>query len=158
MIRTRLQGATPFFANMLNNGNVEVCLKEDVDKVIAEKDEEIYNIKYSRDEWAKACNQKDKVIAELKAQKSQAEDDCAYWKMSEGNAATAMHETEEYSMQLYNELRHQKFKRCLAMARCCYNESLWWYSKGYGFEKYDKFWEKWEKRWLELAEKFKEAK
>lgn len=53
--------------------------------------------------------------------------------------------------------RH-KYKRCLAMARCCYNESLWWYSKGYGFEKYDKFWEKWEKRWLELAEKFKEAK
>jgi hypothetical protein len=44
------------------------------------------------------------------------------------------------------------------MARRCHNESLWWYSKGYGFEKYDKFWEKWEKRWLELAEKFKEAK
>ena len=35
MIRTRLQGDTPFFPNMLNNGKVEVCLKEDVDKVIA---------------------------------------------------------------------------------------------------------------------------
>ena len=56
-----------------------------------------------------------------------------------------------------DELRHQKFKRCLAMARLCHERSLWWYSKGYGFEKYDKFWEKWEKRWLELAEKFKEA-
>ena len=94
-------------------------------------------------------------IAELKSQKAQAEDDCAYWKMSEGNAVTAMHETEEYAMQMYKELRHQKFKRCVAMARWCHNESLWWYSKGYGFEKYDKFWEKWEKRWLELAEKFK---
>ena len=41
-------------------------LKSEADKVIAEKDEEIYNIKYSRDEWAKACNQKDKEIAELK--------------------------------------------------------------------------------------------
>ena len=50
----------------------------------------------------------------------------------------------------------QKYKRCLAVARRCHNESLWWYSKGYGFEKYDKFWEKWEKRWLELAEKFKD--
>jgi hypothetical protein len=50
---------------------------------------------------------------------------------------------------------HQKYKRCLAMARRCHSESLWWYSKGYGFEKYDKFWEKWEKRWLELAERFK---
>ena len=35
MIRTRLQGDTPFFPNMLNNGNIEVCLKEDVDKVLA---------------------------------------------------------------------------------------------------------------------------
>ena len=35
MIRTRLQGDTPFFPNMLNNGMVEVCLKEDVDKVLA---------------------------------------------------------------------------------------------------------------------------
>ena len=51
--------------------------------------------------------------------------------------------------------RH-KYKRCLAMARWCHNESLWWYSKGYGFEKYDKFCEKWEKRWLEIAEQFKD--
>ena len=58
----------------------------------------------------------------------------------------------------YNKLMRQKYKRCLAMARLCHERSLWWYSKGYGFEKYDKFWEKWEKRWLELAEKFKEAK
>ena len=36
MIRTRLQGDTPFFPNVLNNGNIEVCLKEDVDKEIAE--------------------------------------------------------------------------------------------------------------------------
>ena len=39
MIRTRLQGDTPFFPNMLNNGKVEVCLKEDVDKVIADLEE-----------------------------------------------------------------------------------------------------------------------
>ena len=51
----------------------------------------------------------DKVIAELKSQKAQAEDDCAYWKTSEGNAVAAMHETEEYAMQLYYELRHHKY-------------------------------------------------
>ena len=45
MIRTRLQGDTPFFPNMLNNGMVEVCLKEDVDKVIVEKDAEIARLK-----------------------------------------------------------------------------------------------------------------
>lgn len=41
MIRTRLQGDTPFFPNMLNNGKVEVCLKEDVDIALFEKDKEI---------------------------------------------------------------------------------------------------------------------
>lgn len=35
MIRTRRQGDTPFFPNMLNNGAVMVCLKEDVDAEIA---------------------------------------------------------------------------------------------------------------------------
>lgn len=44
MIRTRLQGATPFFPNMLNNGKVEVCLKEDVDKTLAEKDKVIADL------------------------------------------------------------------------------------------------------------------
>lgn len=47
MIRTRLQGDTPFFPNMLNNGKVEVCLKEDVDKALAEKDEEIAALKHA---------------------------------------------------------------------------------------------------------------
>lgn len=44
-IRTRAQGDTPFFPNMLNNGNVEVCLKEDVDAAIEEMKEEILNLK-----------------------------------------------------------------------------------------------------------------
>lgn len=48
-IRTRRQGDTPFFPNMLNNGNVEVCLKEDVDKVLSEKDAEIQKWKSARD-------------------------------------------------------------------------------------------------------------
>lgn len=40
-IRKRKQGDTPFFPNMLNNGNVEVCLKEDVDAAIAELKEKL---------------------------------------------------------------------------------------------------------------------
>jgi len=97
----------------------------------------------------------DKVIVELKAQKAQAEDDCAYWKMSEGNAANAMHETEEYAMQLYNELRHQKYKRCLAMAKLC-NEK-WLVHNFAEIPTKLGFYDKWEKRWLGLAEQFKEA-
>jgi hypothetical protein len=90
----------------------------------------------------------DKLIEELKAQKAQVEDDCAYWKMRHGNAANAMHETEEYAMQLYNELRHHKYKRCLAMAKICENKLGTVVKPGW--------WDKWRNRWLELAEKFKD--
>ena len=100
----------------------------------------------------------DAVIKELNAQKAQAEDDCAYWKMSEGNAVAAMHETEEYAMQLYNELRHQKYKRCLAMAKWCDTKGDWYYSLGESFRNRVDFYIKWRDKWLELAEKFKEAK
>lgn len=72
-IRTRLQDSTPFFPNMLNNGSVEVCLKEDVDKVIAEKDAEIALLKericngdVSRLTWIDDCLAKDNEIEELK--------------------------------------------------------------------------------------------
>ena len=78
-------------------------------------------------------------IAELKAQKAQAEDDCAYWKMNEENAANAMHETEEYAMQLHKEARHQKYNRCVAMADYCAYKA--WYYKYNGKE--EKFY-----RWM----------
>ena len=93
----------------------------------------------------------DKVIAELKAQKAQAEDDCAYWKMNHGNAANARHETEEYAMQLYKEARHQKYKRCLAMAWWCERKRIDAANYRIPRQKWD-FYDKWHKRWLELAE------
>ena len=56
------------------------------------------------------------------------------------------------------EVRHQKFKRCLAMAKWCESEA---YIHEHGSE-YDEnlvaWFGKWYKRWLELAEKFKEVK
>jgi hypothetical protein len=108
-------------------------------------------------------------IAELKAQKAQAEDDCAYWKMNEGNAANAMHETEKYAMQLYKEAQHHKYKRCLAMAEWCrmHDEFMQLESERLGlpqstlfleYRRKSMWWNKWRNRWLELAEKFKEAK
>ena len=68
------------------------------------------------------------------------------------------------------ELRHQKYKRCLAMAKTCqlraerYERYLNEYkncdspsTRRWQFLK-KKHYEKWFIRWLELAEKFKEAK
>lgn len=95
----------------------------------------------------------DKVIAELKAQKAQAEDDCAYWKMREGNAVNAMHETEEACMFLTKSERHQKYKRCLAMARMCERKRVDAANYRIPREKWE-FYEKWHKRWLKIAEKF----
>jgi len=58
------------------------------------------------------------------------------------------------------ELRHSNYKRCLGIAAVCFEKS---YSTT--LVKYDKesgllrnFYDWWGKRWLELAEKFKEAK
>jgi hypothetical protein len=51
------------------------------------------------------------------------------------------------------QLRHHKYKRCLAMSMWCRRNRL--HASVCGpVEKID-FWEKWRKRWLELAEKFK---
>ena len=81
----------------------------------------------------------------------------------------------EYRGQLSNEMRpyylkseadkviaHQKFKRCLAMARWC-SERVARIEKDYAFWRHGKdyasnFYKRWKKRWLKLAEKFKEAK
>ena len=54
------------------------------------------------------------------------------------------------------ELRHHKYKRCLAMANYCHESAMW--IEENGVNKCTVFMLRWEKRWLELAEKFKEAK
>ena len=105
----------------------------------------------------------DKVIAELKAQKAQAEDDCAYWKMREGNAVNAMHETEEACMFLTKSERHQKYKRCLAMAKwsaaeCVVNQDIYKRYLTHKSEFRIGHFRKWYNRWLAIAEKFKDGK
>lgn len=107
----------------------------------------------------------DKVIKELKAQKAQAEDDCAYWKtMAQKNAADNAVMAKQRAEALKRE-RHNKYKRCLTMAKWC-DES----EQGFellGNVEYDAKCrshlyfvsnnrKKWRKRWLELAEQFKE--
>ena len=68
-------------------------------------------------------------------------------------------------LQDNDEIRHQKYKRCLAMAEMCearYDEedakvngcgASWEY-----ISKEMKYWERWRNRWLKIAELFKDAK
>lgn len=60
-----------------------------------------------------------------------------------------------------NELNWNKYKRCLAMAEMCkarYDEEdakeNWCGLSREYISKEMKYWERWYKRWLELAEKF----
>ena len=98
---------------------------------------------YLKSEADKAIAEKDKEIAELKAD----------YKEACGRLQTANLIKDE---QLAST-RHHKFKRCLAMAKWCEAENYTecWYHEN---SERCKWTEKWYKRWLELAEKFKEAK
>lgn len=127
------------------NEYAEFYLKYEADKVIADLEES----------HKMEVEQLLMEIAELKAQKAQAEDDCAYWKMSEGNAVNAMHETEEACMLLTKSERHQKYKRCLAMAMWCSAEIG---TLAFFCGPRINYYKRWQKRWLELAEQFKETK
>ena len=61
------------------------------------------------------------------------------------------------------KLRHSNYKRCLAMAKWCENAILGWMGHKESYSSHQRhikvmLFTKWHKRWLELAEKFKEAK
>lgn len=68
------------------------------------------------------------------------------------------------------EIKRHKYKRCLTMTKLCAKNVDHLNSEGYIYEKENRvnetsdcikgtiFYHKWYKRWLELAEKFKELK
>lgn len=67
---------------------------------------------------------------------------------------------DEYEMYKVSDvdkvLARHKYKRCMAMAMYCYESAMW--LEEYGVTKSATFMLRWQKRWLEIAEQFKEAK
>ena len=53
------------------------------------------------------------------------------------------------------ETLHQKYMRCLDLAKSC--DYAWEATRYHAFGSPPEFYAKWKLRWLELAEKFKEA-
>lgn len=95
---------------------------------------------YPKAEVDAVLAEKDKQIAELKDK--------------------LKHKSEEYAntCRFYeNELSRQKYKRCLAMAKWCECKRIDAADYRIPRKKWE-FYDKWQKRWLALAEKFKEAK
>lgn len=105
-----------------------------------------------------ALAEKDKEIAELK-------DDVTYWKKvakknMDDNVVMAKQRVEAFKRE-----RHQKRKRCLAMAEQCRLEQErieLIENQDITDDDFNKlvtgFYNKWQERWLKIAEKFKEAK
>ena len=98
---------------------------------------------YSKSEADAVIAEKDKEIAEL--EERIADDDKDF------EMANSQNE------RLLKIVRHHKYKRCLAMARWFKIMSILAADYRVPREKWN-FYEKWHKRWLELSEKFKEAK
>lgn len=129
----------------------EYYLKSEADKVIAEKDDEIATLKDKLRHYpimAALLESDKREIAELKKEKEY----------------TLEHTTEVINAQ-EKELRHQKYRRCLAMAEWCHakydEEDARINGCGASWEYISikmKYWERWRWRWDALAEKFKEAK
>ena len=102
----------------LKAGYIKVVNKDEADKVLAEKDAEIAELKEQVHDYAQGLY--------------------------------VMQETAEM------ELRHSNNKRCLAMARWCKSSMDYWYDR-IEMEQCPKFkfYERWNKRWLKIAEQFK---
>ena len=141
--------------------------REQVDTLLAEKDREIALLKericngdVSRLTWIDDCIAKDKEIAEQKDKLQ--------------NVSELLKQTREWlieSQKLHKRcadnaiktIRHQKYKQCMAMAKWCENALLGWMGYKESFSSHQRYikvmlFTKWQKRWLALAEKFKEAK
>lgn len=113
----------------------EFYLKYEADQVIAEKDKEIQRLENLCESYRIDCD--NLAIREANAYKEIERDN--------------------------KQIAHQKYKRCLAMAMWCETKFAYYlascdrYDNKYVNKKAGHFY-KWKYKWLELAEKFKEAK
>ncbi len=94
----------------------------------------------------------DALLAEKDAEIVKLNDKALQYKVLDKEHCRDLNTQEKFFAE---KICHHKYKRCLAMANWCSAElgmlvSTW--------ESKIKHYKKWQRRWLELAEKFKEAK
>lgn len=93
----------------------------------------------------------DHYIAELEENHKKEVEQLLILNREQANAANRLRDNMEQA------LRHQKYKRCLAMAMWCDSENYtacWYHENSERCE----WTEKWRKRWLKIANQFKETK
>ncbi len=120
---------------------------------------------YGKSEADKVIAEKDKEIAELKENLQAANEQVENLINSASNIMLFQDKVNGDTCQ---KLRHANYKRCLAEAETCFESREYWrYRYGdwndtgrditYKWRKVE-FWDSWGRRWLELAKKFKEVK
>lgn len=119
----------------------ELYLKTDVDAIIAQKDFEIDRLK--------------EFNAFLKQRISNGDVGCSI----------LLDDLEQKDKEIAKLKSRHKYKLCLDKAKLCEAEvnnirrtPLCDMDEHEGWQHDDEFWQRWHRRWLELAEKFKEAK
>lgn len=98
------------------------------------------------------------VLAKLEEQESKIQSLeylCENYRFDCDNLGIMTDKLKKSGRSLRQNVNHQKYKRCIAMAKLC-NEK-WLVHNFAEIPTKLRFYDKWEKRWLELAEKFKEA-
>lgn len=153
----------------------EAYKKSDVDELLAEKDAAIAELKkqlhdlcaQSMDVSGKTIDKVSELMAENERLKNEPCNDgekCnAYWKLYAENESLKKEISDitdgfcDSTHTHIEELRHQKYKRCLDKAELCKSKRIDAANYRITREKWE-FYDKWHKRWLELAKKFKEGK
>ena len=107
----------------------------------------------------------DKVIADLKSEIERLEILCANYRHDCDNLAISNEQVKRAASTLLKKMNHNKYKRCLAMARWCeeaYNRECGLNPEEMTNKEFYKqqaeFWYRWNSKWFKIAEQFKEAK
>lgn len=155
-----------YHCNEWHNEYTEFYLKFEADKVIAEKDtiieEQIKEIKFMH-QHCKHGEHCGTSCAQIHGELMQATIEIAELKEKRDTAEKLLNKAldcvsngKNHMMSLARKKNHADYKRCLAMAKWCRTSAQ--YDMRFGAFKYSERYWKWYKRWLAIAEKFKEAK
>ena len=129
-----------------------LALLEERNKQVGELKSDIADLRDDKKLTDAILDERNAEIAELKKERDWLAKDRA-------QAYDDLEKRAQLNIKQEESIRHHKYKRCLAMARWCASRSASWCldPADEQLHKSD-FYDKWKKRWLELAEKFKESK
>ena len=135
----------------------QIYLKSEADKVIAEKDAEIAEPK-SRIAPKKSDKPLQERLNEVCKKHGVSTLQDLDWAFCEAEKRNT-----KFSIEASKEINHQKYKRCLAMAKWCENAILGWMGFKASYSSHQRYVKvmlfiKWRNRWIKIAEQFKDVK